>query len=107
MSGSRDDKTRTHNAFALKRETRVSGRWLDIGNARLELDLSRLPEHLVPYVPQLLQAVRVRGNVFLDRTPIGGFNGQVFLSPIGEKPTDPMPQPQRPDQPAAPDDEEI
>jgi hypothetical protein len=34
--------------------------------------------------------------VFLDRLPIGGFTGHVFLSPVGVKMPDPEPQPERP-----------
>ena len=45
-------KARTHTAFALKREGKRFGRWLEIGVARAEKDGS----------------IRV----FLDRTPIGG-----------------------------------
>lgn len=92
MSRSADEKTRTHNAYAFKRETRISGKWLDIGNARLEIDTARLPDHLRPLVPQLMPFIR--GHVFLDRTPIGGFSGHVLVTPIGEQP--PVPRPQVP-----------
>jgi hypothetical protein len=57
---------RTHTAFALKREGKKFGRWLEIGGARTEQDGS----------------IRV----FLDRTPIGGFNGYVYLCPVGTEP---------------------
>ncbi|HTT82218.1 MAG TPA: hypothetical protein VMF67_01925 [Rhizomicrobium sp.] len=79
-------KARTHTAFALKREGKKFGRWLEIGGARTEKDGS----------------IRV----FLDRTPIGGFSGYVHLCPIGtEPPPPPQPNPQRP-APAAGDEEE-
>ena len=78
-----ENKATTHIAFALKKEGRRFGRWLEIGTARLEAD----------------------GNmhVFLDRTPIGGFNGYTYLSLVGVKPPDPEQLPQRP---ASPDSEE-
>jgi hypothetical protein len=67
----------THTAFTLKREGRKFGRWLEIGNARLENDGS----------------VRIS----LDRLPVGGFTGIVQLTPIGmEPPAPPQPEPQRP-----------
>ena len=93
MSRPADDKARTHSAYAFKRETRVSGKWLDIGEARLEIDTTRVPDHLRPLVPQLLGLMR--GHVFLDRTPIGGFSGHVFITPIGEKPPVPKSQAQQ------------
>ena len=71
-----DDKTPTHTAFAMKRESKRYGRWLEIGNARVESNGTI--------------------HVFLDRTPIGGFNGYVHLSPTGVKPPEPEPTPQRP-----------
>lgn len=78
-----ENKVPTHTAFALKREGKKFGRWLEIGNARIESDGI--------------------GHVFLDRTPVGGFNGYVYLSPTGVKPPDPEPTPQRPNA----DEEEI
>ena len=73
----------THTALALKREGTKYGRWLEIGSARLD---STGVIHL-----------------FLDRTPIGGFNGYAYLSPVGVKPPDP--EPERPAQPS--EEEEI
>lgn len=64
----------THTAFALRKEGKRYGKWLEIGTARQD---SSGVIHL-----------------FLDRTPIGGFNGYAYLSPIGVKP--PYPQPERP-----------
>jgi hypothetical protein len=69
----------THTAFALKRETRTSWRWLEIGGATIEND-GRNGTH------------RVR----LDRLPIGAFTGEFLLQPIGMKPPDPLPEPERP-----------
>ena len=60
----------THTAFAMKREGKKHGRWLEIGTARQD---SAGVIH-----------------VFLDRTPIGGFNGYAYLSPNGVKPPDPQ-----------------
>lgn len=61
-----DSKAPTHTAFAMKWEGRRYGRWLEIGTARQE---STGVIHL-----------------FLDRTPIGGFNGYAYLAPIGTQP---------------------
>jgi len=72
-----DDWTPTHIAFALKRESKRVSRWLEIGKARLEGDTKI-------------------AHVAIDRTPVGGFNGYVYLSPIGVKPPEPEPQPDRP-----------
>ena len=73
-----DTKAPTHTAFALKREGKRYGRWLEIGSARQE---SSGVIHLN-----------------LDRTPTGGFNGYVYLSPVGMKPPEPESPPQRPGQ---------
>lgn len=79
------EKPSTHTAYALRRETpteplkrehRVKGYWIEIGHARIE---SAGVCH-----------------VFLDRLPIGGFTGHVYLSPIGVKPPEPETQPDRP-----------
>jgi hypothetical protein len=75
-----DTKLPTHTAFALKREGRRYGRWLEIGKARIE---SNGVIH-----------------VFLDRTPLGGFNGYVYLAPVGVQPPPHEPEPQRPASPS-------
>lgn len=77
-----DSKSPTHTAFALKREGKKYGRWLEIGTARQE---STGVIHL-----------------FLDRTPIGGFNGYVYLAPIGAQP--PQSEPERPGEPSEAED---
>ena len=69
-----DSKTPTHTAFALRREGKKHGRWLEIGSARQDST-------------GVIHA-------FLDRTPIGGFNGYVYFAPIGAQP--PLPEPERP-----------
>jgi len=71
-----DNKAPTHTAFAFKNEGKRQGRWLEVGTARLESD------GVI--------------HLFLDRTPIGGFNGYAYLAPAGAKPPGPEPQPQRP-----------
>ena len=78
-----DSKAPTHTAFALKREGKKYGRWLEIGTARQD-DTGII-------------------HVFLDRTPIGGFNGYAYLAPIGAQP--PLPEPERPAQPSAEDED--
>jgi hypothetical protein len=71
------EKPPTHTAYALRRESRVRSRWIEIGNAHIENGGS---------VHQ----------VFLDRLPTGGFTGHVYLSPVGVKPPEPEPQPRQP-----------
>ena len=39
---------------------------------------------------------RIPIHLFLDRTPIGGFNGYAYLAPVGAQP--PLPEPERPSQ---------
>jgi hypothetical protein len=73
------EKAPTHNAYALKRDSRIRGRMIEIGHARIESDGTAVHR------------------VVLDRLPTGGFTGDVFLYPVGIKPTDPDPQPERPD----------
>lgn len=67
----------THTAFTFRREGRRQrfGRWIEIGVARSDEDTG---------------AVRV----FLDRLPVGGFSGHIYLAPRGTEP--PPPTPQRP-----------
>ncbi len=71
-----EDKAPTHTAYALQRLGRRHGEWLEIGRARRE---ASGVIHL-----------------FLNRTPIGGFNGYAYLAPIGTQPPEPAPEPQRP-----------
>ena len=72
-----EDRPPTHIAYALKRDGKRVSRWLEIGAARLEHDTKVI-------------------HVSLDRTPVGGFNGYVYLSPVGLKPREPQTEPQRP-----------
>jgi hypothetical protein len=67
-----DDKRHTHTAFAFRREGKKFGRWLEVGRA----------------MPDTGGMIRV----LLDRLPIGGFNGGILLTPIGEPPPE-MPKP--------------
>jgi hypothetical protein len=69
----------THTAYVLKRETRTSGRWLEIGTAKIRPDGTTGGHY-----------------VYLDRLPIGGFVGHILLPPIGIQPPDPLPAPERP-----------
>ena len=69
------EQSPTHIAHALRKESRSRSRYIEIGHARIEKDGDI-------------------HHVFLDRLPIGGFTGHVFLSPIGVKL--PEPQPERP-----------
>jgi hypothetical protein len=62
----------------LRRESRVKSRYIEIGTARIEQGSSKIH------------------HIFLDRLPIGGFTGHIYLSPIGVKPADPDSQPARP-----------
>jgi hypothetical protein len=71
------EQSPTHTAHALRKESRSRSRYIEIGHARIEKD----------------GAVH---HIFLDRLPIGGFTGHVFLSPIGVKLPDPAPTPERP-----------
>jgi hypothetical protein len=61
----------THTAYVLKRETRTSGRWLEIGVANIDSD-GKNGVH----------------RIYIYRLPVGGFGGNVLLQPIGTKPAD-------------------
>ena len=67
----------THTAYVLKRETRTTGRWLEIGTAYIESD-----------------GTAGAHQVYIDRLPVGGFAGHIRLEPVGVKPPDPEPEPQ-------------
>lgn len=71
------EKTPTHDAYALRKESKHRSRYIEIGHAHI--GKSGDVHH-----------------IFLDRLPIGGFTGHVFLSPKGVKPADPISQPDRP-----------
>ena len=58
-----EQKPLTHSAFAMKREGRAGYRWLEVGMARIESDGA------------------TGHHVYLDRMPIGGFTGHIYLSP--------------------------
>src|SRR5207249_2996471 len=79
-----------HTAYAFKREGRRTGRWLECGSARIEI--GGADGH----------------HIYLDRTPIGGFTGHIWLLPIGVKPDDPsLQQPLRPAERPADDEEDF
>lgn len=67
----------THTAYVFRREGKNMrfGRWLEIGAARADDD----------------GAV----HVFLDRLPVGGFTGHVYLAPAGSMPPMPEAEPRR------------
>jgi hypothetical protein len=72
----------THTAYVLKREGKrlKFGRWLECGMARREEKTGAV-------------------NLYIDRLPVGGFNGFVHLAPIGTRPPPPEPaepEPRRP-----------
>lgn len=69
-----EKKPLTHTAYAMKREGRTVFRWLEIGAARIE------------------DEGRGHHQIYIDRLPVGGFNGRIHLSPIGVKPPDPAPE---------------
>lgn len=85
MTEDANTNTRTHRAWAVRREGKKFMRWLEVGTGRI--DKERDEVHL-----------------FMDRLPIGGFTGYVMLAPISKTPQIPDPAPQRPD--AASDDEQ-
>jgi hypothetical protein len=70
--------------------SRTKGQWLECGEARIESG-SVFGHH-----------------VYLNRMPIGGFTGHIYLLPIGVKPEDdPSPQPVRSADRPADDDEDF
>jgi hypothetical protein len=81
-----EKKPLTHIAYARKRETRTAFRWIEIGTARVESDTES------------------GHHVYVDRLPIGGFTGHIYLSPIGVKPDELETQPHPPGQPSQEDD---
>jgi hypothetical protein len=72
----------THSAWMFKTETirrgRRIGRWIQEGDARLEANGD--------------------ANIYVHSTPVGGFNGHIYLAKIGTSPPDAEPAPQRPGQ---------
>jgi hypothetical protein len=74
-----NEKTPTHGAYALRRESRNRSRWIEIGHARIGTGGGNIH------------------HVFLDRLPIGGFTGHIYLSPLGVKPPEAGLEPERPE----------
>ena len=72
------NKRLTHIAWARKRESRTAFRWLEVGMARIECDGPG------------------GHHIYVDRLPVGGFTGHIFLSPVGVKPPEFQNQPLRP-----------
>jgi hypothetical protein len=83
-------KPLTHTAYAFKREGHRTGRWLECGSARIESDVTS------------------GHHVYLDRTPLGGFTGAIYLLPIGTLPAGiTLDDPQQPARPSdRPDEDE-
>jgi hypothetical protein len=77
MADNNDSRSSTLTAYGFKREGRKSGRWLEIGTALAE--------------GQVTVPIRVR----LDRLTIG-FTGGVMLLPTGQEPPLPEAMPHRP-----------
>ena len=73
-----EKKSFTHTAYAKKRETRTAFRWLEVGMARVDC------------------AAGGGHHIYVDRLPVGGFTGHIFLSPVGERPPEHEVVPQRP-----------
>lgn len=73
-----DPKAPTHSAFTRRRLGRRHFVWLEIGKGRLDEDGTF--------------------HGFLDRLPIGGFDGYVYFAPTGIKPPQVEPQADRPDE---------
>jgi len=71
-----DRKEPTHTAYGRQRIGRRHSQWLEIGTARLDASGDI--------------------HVFLNRTPIGGFDGYTYLARIGAQP--PQSDPDRPEQ---------
>jgi hypothetical protein len=78
----------THGAYALRRESRLRSRWIEIGHGVTEKVHCPNCRHEFTFSG--------RHHALLDRLPTGGFTGQVTFSPVGVKPADPEPQPGRP-----------
>jgi hypothetical protein len=67
-----DPKASTHSALTRKRLGKRHFTWLEIGKGRLDGD--------------------GKFHGFLDRLPIGGFDGYVYFVPIGQEPPEPEPE---------------
>jgi hypothetical protein len=72
------DRPWTHNAYALRRDSRHRSRYIEIGHALIASDTGAIH------------------HIYLDRLPIGGFTGHILLSLKGVKPPDPEAHPERP-----------
>jgi len=82
------EKPKTHDAYALRKEGRHRSRWIEIGHGSSEKARCPNCRHEFTF-SGVYQAI-------LDRLPTGGFGGQVTFSPVGVKPSDPEPMPERP-----------
>lgn len=82
------DKPKTHDAYALRRESRHRSRWIEIGHGSSEK--ARCPNCRHEF------AFSGVYHALLDRLPTGGFAGNVTFSPVGVKPHDPVAEPGRP-----------
>ena len=82
------EKSPTHVAYALRRESRQRSRYIEIGHG--SSDKARCPNCRHEF------AFSGVHHALLDRLPTGGFTGHVTFSPIGVKPPEDEPQPERP-----------
>src|SRR3974390_1585422 len=80
-------KSPTHRAYTLKRETRAVSRYIEIGHAHIRRVGDNAEDD---------QGDNVH-HIFIDRLPVGGFTGHIFLSPVDQKPPNPPTAPERPE----------
>lgn len=83
-----EKKPLTHALWLQKREAGRFREWLEVGKGRIEID----------------ENGNASADNFQSLVSIGGWNGYTRLLPIGIKPKDPEPKPQRPAQISEPSD---
>jgi hypothetical protein len=79
-----ENKEFTHTAWAQKWVGQKFSHLMEVGSARIDGE--------------------GKVHVFLDRMPVGGFNGYIYVSPIGVKPPSPKQEPKRPGEASAQED---
>jgi hypothetical protein len=92
-----NERTPTHIAFAvrrenptdpLRRERRVEGHLMEIGHGLISTRCDKCGS----------DTASEQHRVILDRLPIGGFNGHIYLHPVGLRPWGAEAQPETTDQ---------